>query len=97
MYIHIDPVTGSTCIIIDFVIPDRGTLSFNETDCYSMTHIISDSVILHNSITSGISVVCYTTAISGDRAVPKRETLAVIDVDPITTVTSDRDILDVHV
>ena len=62
-----------------------------------MTHIISDGVILHNSITSGISIVCYTTAISGDRAVSKRETLAIIEVNAIMIIASDRDILDVHI
>ena len=88
---------GTAGIVIDLVVPDSGTLSFSKSDHHTMTNVVGDGVILHNSIARGVPIIIYAATISIDRTVSKRETFSSVEVNTITTVASDRDILDVYI
>ena len=91
------PITGTTSIVVDLVVPDGGTLSFGKINQCTKTNVVGDYVIFHNSITRGIAIIVYATTISIDRTISKRETLSGLEVDAITTIIGDCHVLDTHV
>ena len=97
LYVYIDPIAGTASIVIDYVVPDRGALTLNKTDRYSMTHIVSDGVILHNNIARGVPVIGYTTTIPPYCTVSKRKAFSGLEVDAITTILGDCHVLDLHI
>ena len=91
------PVTGTTSIVVDLVVPDGGALSFGKINQCAKANVVGDYVILHNSITRGIAIIVYATTISIDRTISKRETFSGLEVDAVTTAACDRNVLNVHI
>ena len=87
----IDPITGTTSIVIDLVVLYSGTLSFNKINMYSRADIIGDDIIFHYGIACCIIIIYYTLSISIDCTVSNCEAFPMNKVNALDTIVGTLD------